>query len=58
MSVIAFGYPSTLMLISNVTLTEKELQSGHWREGESEEDLLARTVVCILLLMRNFKQLK
>ena len=59
MSVIAFGYPSTLMLISNVALTERELQSEAARDkqGESEGDLLARTVVCILLLMRNFNQL-
>ena len=60
MSVIAFGYPSTLMLISNVALTEKELQREQEREKQraSEGDLLARTVVCILLLMRNFNQLK
>lgn len=61
MSVIAFGYPSTLMLISNVALTENELQSEHLgraKQRVSEGDLLARTVVCILLLMRNFNQLK
>lgn len=53
MSVIASGYPSTLTLISNVALTERELQ----RE-QGWDDLLAHTVVCILLLMRNVNQLK
>lgn len=60
MPVIAFGYPSTLMLISNVALTEKELQSkqGRQKQKVSEGDLLGHTVVKIMLLMRNFNQLK
>lgn len=60
MPVIAFGYPSTLMLISNVALTEKVLQrkQGRQKQKVREGDLLGHTFVEIMLLIRNFNQLK